>query len=225
MTPTPNIAKALLACQRALTAVDKAGRNDAGYAYTKADDLIREVRLVLLDHGVTVRRTGWRVIENGQLVASRFELCHPDSGEREAHEAELPVVADEERPHDKAVMAALTTTWGYWLRDLLALERRDGVEVDARHDGRRQEQRREEHPARQQQAAMQARFEGLAEQMNELKKIYDGLRMNFSEGAQRHLRRAHAGKPMGEVLDLVRQDCLGFKQGKRRDGQRPRYDS
>lgn len=236
MTPTPNIDKALFACQRELAAVERDDHNaEAGYDFVRSDTMIREVREVLLRHGIAARRVAFRLVENGQAVVSTFELAHPDSGERERFEAELPVVTTDGRPHDKAVMASLTTSWGYWLRDLLMLERTDGIEVDTRADqrypqaGGRPPEAARSNPVTHAPRSDYLPFEGHPAQMETIRLIYDGARIRFTDAAARRVLTAYRGRPMTDVVAAVKTDCASWRSknpiggGKRRRDEPPRY--
>lgn len=130
---TPNIDRALFASRQQLTSLERNGSAD-GYTYAKADDVIKTCLTVLLSNGLMVRRRDFAVTADGSKTLSTFIVSHPESGERELASAEFPVTYDKDEP-DKCVAASLTTAWGYWLRDTLALPRHDGNEMDSRAVG------------------------------------------------------------------------------------------
>lgn len=225
MTPTPHIERALFACQQAFGVVDRDGRNEeAGYDFTRSDTMIREVRRVLLAHGVAARRTGFHLAQDGGSVVSSFVLSHPASGEILRYEAELLIEQEAGRARDKAVMAALTTTWCYWLRDLLMLERRDGIEVDTRIEARA-ERGRPPAPAPQTRRGPDRDevFHGLPEQADQVRAIYEQHGLTFSVAAERRLLAVHRGKTlMVDLVEEMHRDCAAYKARTGSRGGRPR---
>jgi hypothetical protein len=61
-------------------------------------------------------------------------LAHPASGEVETYHYSFPAIPEKGRPLDKAVAASLTSSMGYWLRDLLLLPRGNELSMDNRDD-------------------------------------------------------------------------------------------
>ena len=129
---TPHLLKA----QMAVTAVQKASRNDfGGYKYASAEDMIMASREVLHSNGLIVTRNGWRLLnEEGATpsVEAVYVLAHKD-GHSVVCATQYPVCIGKGRPEDKALNASLTTGLSYFLRDLLLIPRCD-EEVDQRPD-------------------------------------------------------------------------------------------
>ncbi len=131
----PNLRKALLVAQRAITPVEKDARNDFHkYAYVSSEAMLIAARLALHDAGLTAERNEWVYDEPTRKVIMYFELVHAESGEARRYPVEWPIVEDRGRPLDKALAGALTTSFNYWLRDLLLVPRKDDNEVDSRDD-------------------------------------------------------------------------------------------
>ena len=134
---TPNLASALLAAQRALPSVGKDAKNSFHhYAYTSAEGMIGACREALHGAGLALRRAGWKFdgTPEGGLVHSQFILTHGETGEAATDEVTWIVVPEKGRPLDKALAGALTSSLGYYLRDLLLVPREDESEMDRRDD-------------------------------------------------------------------------------------------
>lgn len=131
-----NIRAALLVAQMSVDAIAKDSRNSFhNYAYVSADGMIGAARAALHVAGLVVRRSRWELSADGCTVASTFECHYPPTGETWTDAVSWPIVVEKGRPIDKAVAGALTTSFGYWLRDLLALPREDeSVSMDRRDD-------------------------------------------------------------------------------------------
>ena len=137
MTDTKNLASALLAAQKALPSVGKDAKNSFHhYAYVSAEAMIGACRDALHGAGLTVRRAGWKYdgsVEGG-IVNSTFVLTHGPTGESVSDEIAWICVPEKGRPIDKAMAGALTSSLGYYLRDLLLVPREDESEMDRRDD-------------------------------------------------------------------------------------------
>jgi hypothetical protein len=137
MTDTKNLASALLAAQKALPSVGKDAKNSFHhYAYVSAEAMIGACRDALHGAGLTVRRAGWKFdgsVEGG-IVNSTFVLTHGPTGESVSDEIAWICVPEKGRPIDKAMAGALTSSLGYYLRDLLLVPREDESEMDRRDD-------------------------------------------------------------------------------------------
>jgi hypothetical protein len=147
---TETLASALLAAQKALPSVGKDAKNSFHhYAYTSAEGMISACREALHGAGLTVRRAGWKFdgTPEGGLVHSQFVLAHGPSGESVTDEVTWIAVPEKGRPVDKAFAGALTSSLGYYLRDLLLVPREDESEMD-RRDDRAYEPRKAAAPAR-----------------------------------------------------------------------------
>jgi hypothetical protein len=137
MTKQQGLASALLAAQQALPSVGKDAKNSFHhYAYTSAEGMISACREALHGAGLTLRRAGWKFdgTPEGGLVHSQFILSHGASGEAVTDEVTWIAVPEKGRPVDKAVAGALTSSLGYYLRDLLLVPREDESEMDRRDD-------------------------------------------------------------------------------------------
>ena len=105
-----------------------------GYRYTSADAIIAEARRALNGAGLIVRRERWsivadKVVSDHLSVVSSFIVEDPDTGQRLWGVCPYPFAPKRGNQWDKALSAALTTCFAYWLRDLLAIPRSD-AEVD-----------------------------------------------------------------------------------------------
>lgn len=133
----PNtLAGALLVAQASISSVGKDARNTFHkYSYTSAEGMISACRLALHGAGLAFSRVGWELSANGESVDSEFLLQHPASGAVMSFRVPWLVVVEKGRPIDKALAGALTTSMGYFLRDLLLLprEEEDGS-MDRRND-------------------------------------------------------------------------------------------
>ena len=131
---------ALKTAQQSLEAVGKGSQNQYhGYNYTSAEDMLKACRRALHDAGLVAIRKAWWIKEEGSsaMVESHFVVFAPGlEGDENTIEAVVvyPAIPGNGRPLDKAVSAALTTSFSYWLRDILMLPRVDGLEVDTRDD-------------------------------------------------------------------------------------------
>jgi len=137
MTDTKTLASALLAAQKALPSVGKDAKNSFHhYAYVSAEAMIGACREALHGAGLTVRRAGWKFdgSPEGGIVNSTFVLTHGPTGESVSDEIAWICVPEKGRPIDKAMAGALTSSLGYYLRDLLLVPREDESEMDRRDD-------------------------------------------------------------------------------------------
>lgn len=131
---------ALLGAQRAIESVGKDATNSFHkYRYTSSEQMIGACRQALHSAGLTLHRGGWELGADGQTVTSVFILAHSRSGATLHFTIPWIVIAEKGRPLDKALAGALTTSLGYFLRDLLLLPREDEeVSMDRRDDSRAQ---------------------------------------------------------------------------------------
>jgi|GEM_PF-2209178 len=137
MTDTKNLASALLAAQKALPSVGKDAKNSFHhYSYVSAEAMIGACRDALHGAGLTVRRAGWKYdgSPEGGIVNSTFVLTHGSTGESVSDEIAWICVPEKGKPIDKAMAGALTSSLGYYLRDLLLVPREDESEMDRRDD-------------------------------------------------------------------------------------------
>ena len=127
---------ALLEAQRLIRGVRKGSRNDYHrYNYASAEDMIAESRKVLLAAGLVAPRESWSLAHRDSvwIITSTMRIAHPVSGESRLVTTEYPIVPEKGRPLDKAANASLSTSYAYWLRDLLQIPRVE-TEVCARDD-------------------------------------------------------------------------------------------
>lgn len=151
MSKTETLATALLAAQRALPSVAKDAKNSFHhYSYVSAEGMISACRDALHGAGLTVRRAGWKFdgTPEGGIVNSTFVLSHGATGESVSDEIAWICVPEKGRPIDKAMAGALTSSLGYYLRDLLLVPREDENEMDKRDDSAYQPKRATPAPAR-----------------------------------------------------------------------------
>ena len=129
---TAKLMDALLAAQKQMKPIYKDGTNEySKYKYTTAEQMLTECRKALNDNGLYVMRNGWSV-PAPNMVTSEFNVNHADSNETHISTCHMPFYERKGTPLDKAMAAALTTTFSYFLRDLLCVPRTD--ELDALND-------------------------------------------------------------------------------------------
>jgi len=132
---SPNLEAGLLVAQKAVEPIGFDGWNDRQkYSYSSAYAIQQACAKALVAAGLLVRRYTWRYDQQSQMVISYIKVSHPASGEHEYHELPFPVIENKGRPFDKALNAALTTSWGFWLLGFLNLARKDQEEVCGRDD-------------------------------------------------------------------------------------------
>jgi hypothetical protein len=151
MKDTQTLASALLAAQKALPSVGKDAKNSFHhYSYVSAEAMIGACRDALHGAGLTVRRAGWKFdgTPEGGIVNSTFVLTHGPTGESVSDEIAWICVPEKGRPIDKAMAGALTSSLGYYLRDLLLVPREDESEMDRRDDTKYEPRKAAPAPAR-----------------------------------------------------------------------------
>ena len=181
---------AILAAQRAVHAVSKDSRNaHQNYDYASAEAILTEARRCLLDAGLVARRGAWTYVEGAEpKVLMTFHLAHPESGDSVTEQIEWPAVPGKGRPTDKALAAALTSAWSYWLRDLLLIPRAS-EEMDKRDDhdyappSRQRAQSQPAAPAKQQRSPEQQKM------VDEAKALVDRVRQEPAAGVASHEAR------------------------------------
>jgi hypothetical protein len=143
-TLSPELAKAIVAAQRACELLERDGVGDKG-KYTTGDAVSAEARRVLNLHGaawlmidVELEKPGLEVSDIGQQayvgdVREVWMIVH-ENGAALVGEGRMPVVTSRGRPHDKAVGASLTYGAGQILRGALNLVREDKNAIDKRAD-------------------------------------------------------------------------------------------
>lgn len=134
----------LIEAQASMARVVKDSRVAFGnqrYAYTSAEDMIGACREALLGAGLALTRQ-WDIVqtERGVNIVSYFSLHHP-AGTVSMGQCPFPLVCQSGKGEDKAVATALTSSLGYFLRDLLMVPKEDDAqqmvkapEMDARDD-------------------------------------------------------------------------------------------
>lgn len=137
---TASLQHALLDAQQGLESVGKDSTNSFHkYRYTSSEQMIGACRAALHRAGLSLHRDGWQLSQDGQTVTSTFVLAHPSSSEKLSYSIPWIVVVEKGRPIDKALAGALTTSLGYFLRDLLLLPREDeDASMDRRDDTKAQ---------------------------------------------------------------------------------------
>lgn len=135
----------LVNAQMAMKGVTKDSRVAFGnqrYAYTSAEDMIGACREALLSAGLAMFRS-WTIqhSEAGSFVLSTFTLAYPGGSHVVGDLVPFPIVSTNGKGEDKSVATALTSSLGYFLRDLLLVPKEDDAaqtvkapEMDARDD-------------------------------------------------------------------------------------------
>jgi hypothetical protein len=132
---TRNLDKALFEAQQAIDGVGKSSRNDFHkYQYVSAESMLAQCRPVLHSAGLLIRRDSFTVDCDAGTMNSAFTVTHVASNESRTFQFPWAFSAQKERPMDKAIAGALTTSLNYWLRDLLMIPRMDENEMDRRND-------------------------------------------------------------------------------------------
>ena len=125
-------AAALGDAQKAVTALTKGDRNDfSGYDYVSADHLIETCKVALIANGLVLSRVEANITDI--MLRNVFVLLHI-GGHSQVFEGCFPIVEKNGTPKDKAAAIALTSSLGYFLRDLLLVPRFGKEEMDKRDD-------------------------------------------------------------------------------------------
>jgi hypothetical protein len=121
---------AMRLAQMGLESVSKDATNDWGkYGYTSAEEMISKCRQTLLKNNLVFSRTNWELSD--EKVCSEFIIVHSVSGQNVKFSNQMIFVGG--KNPDKSVLAALTTSMNYMLRDVLLIPRIDGQpEIDSR---------------------------------------------------------------------------------------------
>lgn len=129
---------AVLEAQRSLKSLRKDAHNAfANYDYTSSEAMLQASRDALHAAGLVAFRGAWEYTRcEGAIWDVRMEMtvAHPSSGQKFSEWISWPAVEGKGKPMDKAVATALTTALSYWLRDLLAIPRNAGDDMDERDD-------------------------------------------------------------------------------------------
>lgn len=160
-----SLLRSLFKAQKAIEPIVKDAENShSRYRYVSAELIITESRAALLGAGLVARRASWSIEKDTfsgyAMVMMRFILTDVDTGEKIENDVCFPARERNGMPLDKAIAAALTGGFAYWLRDLLLIPRVD-EEMDRRNDadfnpqqeqqGRCHEQQTQHQPQNQQQ--------------------------------------------------------------------------
>lgn len=123
-----NVFEAVLAAQNEAKAVEKDAENrHDGYSYASVEAIVKDVRPVLIKHGIIVLTTGSQYVQDGQqpYMSCKYKVLHvPTSTDFEC-DHDLPVSPPRANQVNKGAAASKTSNLGYFLRDLLLLPRID----------------------------------------------------------------------------------------------------
>lgn len=122
----PGLAQALLQARSQLIGLEPDRTNQfTKVAYVSAEKTLREAKAALNSNGVLVSPMDNYIEEvAGQLLhVTIFKLEHAESGETEVRNFRLALKSDAKMGADKAQLACMTTTWNYFLRDVLMIAR------------------------------------------------------------------------------------------------------
>lgn len=140
----PELAKAIVASQKAAEVLERDGKGDKG-KYTTGDAVAAEARRVLNLHGAAWMlldaypvSAGLGSADIGQQsyvgdIVQQWVIVH-ESGAMLEGGGRMPVVVSKGRPHDKAVGASLTYGVGVCLRGAMCFVREDKNAIDKRVD-------------------------------------------------------------------------------------------
>ena len=122
MEKTPNLDAAIVAAQARAVTVKKDATNDyQRYDYASAEAIIRAGVEALSAESVAVV-PGLMEFREGAILRREWLIVHA-SGETRSAIQDWPIVPGKGRPLDKAYAGALTSSFGYFLRDLLCMAR------------------------------------------------------------------------------------------------------
>lgn len=147
LTPQPlaglgKLAAALAEAQKRCKPVEHDRRNEHHrYDYTSSEAIIEAARQALADTGLALLTNSPRLTTVGSGASTQFILTRNvgllhTSGESCLFDPiEWPVIPGNGRPLDKAFAGAITSSLGYFLRDLLLMARvAEGDDISARDD-------------------------------------------------------------------------------------------
>lgn len=167
MRVPPELARALVAAQKAVASVERDGSGQNG-AYASADAIARVAREALTQHGAAWMRVGVEFAPPGLAdcdignqayigdLCERWVIVH-ESGSALVGSSRMPIIASKGRPHDKAVGASLTYDVGHAVRGAMCLDREDKKHaVDKREDTDDGQWTRREQPQRRPPASKPA---------------------------------------------------------------------
>jgi hypothetical protein len=178
----PELARALVAAQKAVESVERDGSGQNG-AYASADAIARVAREALTQHGAAWMRVGVEFAPPGLAdcdignqayigdLCERWVIVH-ESGSALVGSSRMPIIASKGRPHDKAVGASLTYDVGHAVRGALCLDREDKKHaVDKREDTDDGQWQRREQPQRRPPASKPATAPAKSAPVDEVARI------------------------------------------------------
>jgi len=144
----PSLSAALVEAQRMARGVGKASNNTFdGYKYASGDAMLAEGRRVLSACGLAPVLLGYTLDEGDETheakITLRFRLLWAGGEPMDFEPRTLTIHTVGKKPLDKAITTGQTTAWGYFIRDVLCLDR-VGVnadDVDARDDSKHEPRR------------------------------------------------------------------------------------
>lgn len=122
----PGLAQALLQARSQLIGLEPDRVNDyTKVPYVSAEKTIRESKAALNSNGVLVSPIDNYVEEQfGRLFhVTIYKLEHAESGETEVRNFRLALKTEAKMGDDKAQLACMTSSWNYFLRDVLMIAR------------------------------------------------------------------------------------------------------
>jgi len=133
-----SLESALAAAQANVKSVAHDGKNDySRYNYTTAEAMVKASISLFGDQQLAFDRKSYEFIvkHNLLMIKSVFNLTHGSTKEISEYTGEWPVVEKKGTPMDKALAAALTSSFAYIIRDVLKIPRLDEKEnMDRRDD-------------------------------------------------------------------------------------------
>ena len=147
-----SIAAKLYQAQQAVADATKDARNGHhGYSYAKADAVFAIGKTALQVAGLVLVNSGWHAKPETATIAGTFWLYDTETDEKMELSCELPYVAQQGRPDDKAALASLTEMRGYLMIGLLGIERVEPLDVSGREDSNAQPATRQQQQPPQRQ--------------------------------------------------------------------------
>ena len=134
--PDSELWAALASAQDRAKAVGKDARNEfARYDYASSEAIIVAANEQLQGSGLSLAPTACEIESFGAefVLRRRFLLSH-SSGQSAELSMDFPVVLGKGKPLDKAYAASLTSSYAYFLRDLLRLPRVDHADDELHHE-------------------------------------------------------------------------------------------
>ena len=137
-TKKSGVAAALAAAVADIKRLGKEAKNDYHkYQYTSGEQRIQEARRVASMHGLTFRIKSWDM----EMLTDQYyklicfgEILHESGESIESERIVLPFRDAKGKELDKAMLAALTEAYGYWLRCTLMIDSGKDEGVSGRDD-------------------------------------------------------------------------------------------